>query len=157
MCVTLRLSEEPVESPALISCFHLPVVVTALIEGLHRTAGSLFPLGGGGRRPQQAPPVLPADTRLFQEAAGLRNHSLRPPTPKHTNTPGEANRVISRPLLCQKYMVTDAHKQILIIPPEGSNYSPKWVQQKPSHEDTVCDSLHRLVTLPPSIRPFTVH
>lgn len=62
--------------------------------------------------------------------------------------------VISHPCyserLCQKYMVTDPHKQILImittrlsrscqvLCPEGSNYSPNWFQQKPNHEDMIC-------------------
>ncbi len=56
-------------------------------------------------------------------------------------------RVISYPCcngrLCQKYTVTDAHKQILIISPEGSNYSPKPIPTKTKsggHDVCWCDS-----------------
>lgn len=129
---------------------HLTVVVTALIEGLCWTPGKPFLLAGGSLNKHPGAsgwnPSIPGCCRALIIPSDLCR--LRPLQNTQINQERQTGyRVISYPCCsdkrCQTYMVTDAHKQILIIPPEGSNYSPSGFQQKPNrggHDLCWCES-----------------
>lgn len=124
---------------------HLTVVVTALIEGLCWTPGKPFLLAGGSLNKHPGAsgwnPSIPGCCRALIIPSDLCR--LRPLQNTQINQERQTGyRVISYPCCsdkrCQTYTVTDAHKQILIIPPEGSNYSPSGFQQKTNRGDMTC-------------------
>lgn len=89
--MTVRLLEEPVESPVFISLaedesvqqadiklHHLTVVVMELIEGPVLNGRQTSPARRWADLTPNKRPEASADTLLFQDAEGLCNHSFRP-------------------------------------------------------------------------------